>query len=262
MSSDGVKTRQIIELLKARHPGPEWAHFVELSNGTGAMAHRLIDFYAFNLYPSKRYLRIAYEIKVTRADFARELADPMKREPAEALADECYFATPKGLIRPDEVPEGWGLIEIVANGLRVSKRAQQRNVSAMPVSFVASIARRSTDQTATVLPPAFWLIAGQEVDIDTLRQAASDEVKKEVEAQIKNAVRNARVEEKERYKNASQIMDMVVAKLGHSMSYPDVFAKWLDNQHTQLDPFVRRNLAQVAQMIGTVLEKDKRGSSE
>lgn len=255
MSNDSLKTRKIIELLKNRHPGPEWAHFVELGTATGAVRNRLIDFYAFNLYPSKRHLKIAYEIKVSRADFALELSNPVKREPAEALADECYFVVPSGLIRPDETPEGWGLVEVVANGLRVVKRAQQRNVASLPIAFVASIARRSTD-SGSPLPPAFWLVAGQEVDLDKLREVASDEIRKDVEAQIRKAAHDAREIERGSHRDAIELENIIYRKLGSNMTDPKVFTAWLDNQALRLDPFTKASLARVNEMIVKILDKE------
>jgi len=54
--------------------------------------------------------RTAYEIKISREDFQRELADPEKRRRAMRIADFFFFAVPEGLVQPDEVPEECGLI--------------------------------------------------------------------------------------------------------------------------------------------------------
>ena len=157
-----VKTRQVIELLKERHQGMEWASFVELNVETGRSSSRL-DFFAMNCWPSKRFRTVAYEIKVTRADFARELKHPDKRVPAEELGNECFFVMPAGLAKVDEIPEGWGLIEVIANGLRIKKHARQREIGPFPLSFMASIARRSKDD-GPLLPKPYWLHAGKELD--------------------------------------------------------------------------------------------------
>lgn len=53
---------------------------------------------------------IAYEVKVSRADFCNELKDPSKRGAVMANSTEFYFVTPTDLIQPEEVPEGCGLI--------------------------------------------------------------------------------------------------------------------------------------------------------
>lgn len=55
------KTRVILELLRYRHESPEWATFIELPTGTGANGGRRIDFFAFNLWPSKRVVHALME---------------------------------------------------------------------------------------------------------------------------------------------------------------------------------------------------------
>lgn len=51
------------------------------------------------------------EVKVSRSDF---LADKKKRFrifEEQGMGDRRYMATPPGLIKPEELPEGWGLLE-------------------------------------------------------------------------------------------------------------------------------------------------------
>lgn len=54
--------------------------------------------------------RVAIEVKVSRADFRHET--DVKRAPAEATAHRCVYAAPVGVIPADELPAGWGLIEV------------------------------------------------------------------------------------------------------------------------------------------------------
>lgn len=58
---------------------------------------------------SPRHERIALEVKVTRADFKRDTDE--KRAAWFAVADRFAYVTPRGLITPEEVPPGCGLIE-------------------------------------------------------------------------------------------------------------------------------------------------------
>jgi hypothetical protein len=138
-----------------------------------------LDLFAFNTWPSKRFLKIAYEIKVSRSDFARELGDPLKRTWAVEVADECYFATPSGMIQADEVPEGWGLIEMGKSKLRIKKRAKQRHVETLPIGFVAMLARRSSDKPP-VFPDLIWLLAGQELTEEALEKAIAIRVGRKI----------------------------------------------------------------------------------
>lgn len=258
---DTTETRKIIELLKHRHAGSEWATFVELNAGTGSYGGQRIDLYAFNMFPSKNYLRVAYEVKVSRADFARELEKPKKREFAEKLANECYFAMPAGMVRPDEIPEGWGLIEAVKNGLRVKKRAQQRKIGDPPLHFVASMARRSSDSDPE-LPAAVWSVAGQEVDLKTLKQIATDEVMKKVDRLVFEAANEARQKEREQGKDARLLEQIIRDQLGWQYGKPEAFREWLKKQELALPRDIRFHLESISQrmddvkkQISKVLEK-------
>lgn len=56
-----------------------------------------------------RHERIALEVKVTRADFKRDTDE--KRAAWFAVADRFAYVTPVGLIKPEELPAGCGLME-------------------------------------------------------------------------------------------------------------------------------------------------------
>ena len=81
--------------------------------GYGAgRTERYLDFWVLCCYPSERHARTTYEIKVSRGDFRKEIKDPMKRRMGLALSNYFYFITPPLLVKPEEVPEDCGLIEV------------------------------------------------------------------------------------------------------------------------------------------------------
>lgn len=100
-----------------------------------------VDALAVRLYNSGPPL-IAYEIKVERGDFLAEIRNPDKRLEAMEVAAAYYLAAPTGLIAPEEVPEGCGLVE-VSLGPRggayptVVVAAPERPVTTLPLQFVA-----------------------------------------------------------------------------------------------------------------------------
>lgn len=67
--------------------------------------------------------RTAVEVKVSRADFARE--SDAKRDPWRRITNRFVYATPVGLLNPPEIPEGCGLWEIADDG-RVYVRVRAR----------------------------------------------------------------------------------------------------------------------------------------
>jgi hypothetical protein len=58
---------------------------------------------------SPRHERIALEVKVTRADFKRDTDE--KRAAWFGVSDRFAYVTPIGLIKPEELPAGCGLME-------------------------------------------------------------------------------------------------------------------------------------------------------
>lgn len=61
---------------------------------------------------------ILIECKASRSDF---LADKHKRYRrfSESMGDQRYYLAPKGTIKSEELPEGWGLLVPSGNGVRI-----------------------------------------------------------------------------------------------------------------------------------------------
>ena len=90
---------------------------------------RKIDIYAIGLW-SKAPGPIAIEVKVSRADFKKELEDPYKRLSAMLRSRRFYFAAPVGLISVAELPPHTGLIEVDSTGnVMISKQTPLRRIS-------------------------------------------------------------------------------------------------------------------------------------
>lgn len=160
---------RITDMLRDRHSGREWAFFAEMRNATGFPRQvRTFDAWAMNTWPSKGYRTLGYEIKVSRSDFLHELEDPTKRAALEKVAGECYFATPAGLLRPDEVPEGWGLIVAGDSGFRVMRAPMQRQVE-LSIHFVAALLRRASDPENPMPAITAWEFAGRPLTMEGLR---------------------------------------------------------------------------------------------
>ncbi len=66
--------------------------------------------------------RTAIEVKISRADFLRETEE--KRRPWRKITNRFVYATPAGLLRPEEIPDGCGLWEADGNAVRIVKRAR------------------------------------------------------------------------------------------------------------------------------------------
>lgn len=153
---EGYTARQIVEILRDKHPKSAWVFVGELrlSSGYGNIGYDLpghqfriggdqrIDAFAMHCWPSKKFKRIGYEIKVDRQDFLNELKHPDKRLAAELFTNLTYFVAPVGIIKPEEVPDGWGLIEVQGDMTQIVSEAIWRDAGhQLPLSFVASLGR-------------------------------------------------------------------------------------------------------------------------
>ena len=54
---------------------------------------------------------VLVESKVSRADFLADRSKPFRRKPEAGVGCERYYLAPSGLIRTEELPPGWGLLE-------------------------------------------------------------------------------------------------------------------------------------------------------
>ena len=141
MTADEIKA-----ILQKRHSSLlRWICVTELPTTTGIYAPlRIIDVFAMALIPSMNYERIAYEVKVSRADWLSELRNPIKRARAVALCNRFFFVLANGIYRKGDLPKGpCGILEITPEKkIKLVRRAKRRKVKPMPVGFIAALARR------------------------------------------------------------------------------------------------------------------------
>ncbi|MDR3764406.1 MAG: hypothetical protein P4M01_09950 [Acidobacteriota bacterium] len=69
---------------------------------------------------------ILIECKVSRADFLADAAKPWRKDPSIALGNERLFAAPAGMLKVEELPKGWGLLEADGRGLKPVKRGLRK----------------------------------------------------------------------------------------------------------------------------------------
>lgn len=71
---------------------------------------------------------ILVECKVSRSDFARDKKKVGHALPDWGMGEKRYYMTPPGLLSPDELPYGWGLLEVRDRSVRVVKEAESRTI--------------------------------------------------------------------------------------------------------------------------------------
>jgi hypothetical protein len=86
--------------------------FREVPVATGTQENiRRLDAWRIEAWPSKGFARHAFEVKVSRADWLRELKDPRKRRPMLRFANSVYVVANPGVVKLDELPPELGLLE-------------------------------------------------------------------------------------------------------------------------------------------------------
>jgi hypothetical protein len=101
---------------------------------------------------------VVVECKVARGDFLADRAKPWRTNPDIALGCERFYLSPRGVIRVEELPRGWGLLEyhdrrvtVLAKPARQSQRSAEGLMNEMNL-LLASLRRvevRIEPQTIT-----------------------------------------------------------------------------------------------------------------
>lgn len=68
---------------------------------------------------------VVIECKVSRADFLIDAAKPWRLNPDSALGCERYYLAPAGLVTCEELPEGWGLLEIRGREISITQKSKK-----------------------------------------------------------------------------------------------------------------------------------------
>ena len=95
----------------------------EVANGTSWDAGRWIDVAVFQMWKTKGLTRAAFEIKVTRHDFLRELAQPDKHQWVQESFHEFWFVAPEDIIQVEELPVGAGFMYPRGDKLCIKRHA-------------------------------------------------------------------------------------------------------------------------------------------
>ena len=218
-------TSAIVGALHARHPSNEWACFGEFTIHPGLGAGR-VDFYAISAWPSDGFSAVAYEIKASRSDFLHELDQPGKRAAAWDFSNQAWFATPPGVVRDGEVPEGWGHLVMSDSGRLTRKvAAQQRVVAEWPQDVVAAIARAAAKvANGGYKPPALWKAMGRDLTCEQLVALAEEVGSHEIRAQ-RSALR-ADVRSADEVEQLKELQRTVATLCGVRAMTPHGFRAW------------------------------------
>lgn len=107
----------LLAALRKRHTAHgnggagRYAFLTHVRTGAG-WDQQEIDAVAVALWPSEHYDIHAFEVKCSRTDWLREICpNTYKSKRARQLCDTFSIVAPKRLVRAEELPSGWGLLE-------------------------------------------------------------------------------------------------------------------------------------------------------
>jgi hypothetical protein len=70
---------------------------------------------------------VLVECKVSRADFLVDHEKPFRVKPEKGVGSERFYLTPPGLVKTEELPTGWGLLQLDAGRIQMT-RASVKNL--------------------------------------------------------------------------------------------------------------------------------------
>lgn len=156
MSTVTLGAAELRQRLHKTFPAPAWAVLEEVPNATGGRANRSADAVAVSLWPSRGIYLHGFEIKAHRSDWLRELKNPKK---ADAIARFCRYwsvVAADGVVRSDELPETWGLLERgPSKDLTWVRRGREMDAEPPTIHFLAALLRRVGEAQEAIRRRAF-----------------------------------------------------------------------------------------------------------
>ncbi len=140
--------RNVIDALHARYAKASHGQSIrfavaeQVRSSASFDARRVCDFMAQDLWHTGELALHGHEVKVSRSDWLRELADPSKAEAFRRYCDRWWLVvSDRAIVKPGELPAGWGLMELSGSALRVVKGAPKLTPEPLSVTFRAALLR-------------------------------------------------------------------------------------------------------------------------
>ena len=181
-----MTTYEINQFLRQRFSPKEWALFFEVVEGIGHTKSRC-DAVAVGYAPCNWGKIIGFEIKASRSDWKNELSQPKKNEFWFNTCSEFYLVAEQyfdkswkregysaGVVKIEELPEGWGLINprLLRNNI-VKKAAEKEAKLTMSLMLhllrSASFCREKLDSIVSI---AQWK------NIYTIKEKTNEELRR------------------------------------------------------------------------------------
>jgi len=213
-----MKAEVIEAVLAERYKGRGWACFFQFMPMTSfESVLNKIDLVAVGLW-HKHDKIIAFEIKVKRSDFLKDLKDFKKKHRfALRISDEFYYVCPWGLIDKKEVPEDAGLMYVnKGNMIKIVKPALVRIIQSIPFQLFQGFAREFGNTVNHTKIPVKYL--GKDMTQDDLMALVEKKREWDFESNVEKKAKEM-AEEKEEKKGGR---DLFVNKVKSMCSFYDM----------------------------------------
>lgn len=171
--------------------GEQYSVLFEVRNGTAWRANRSVDAVVMGLWPSLGMELWGMEVKVSRHDWKRELANPEKASDVFGYFDRWFLVAPENIVGTGELPEPWGWFVPEGGRLRQMRPATKNTeVKAVDRHFLGALLRQTArHDDAFVQARVEMALAEQrrqhEAEIDRRALERQGDLKKDAEAWIK-----------------------------------------------------------------------------
>lgn len=172
-----INTPALQAMLAEKYPRDRYALFFDVPDNVGTNQQRRADAIAIGCWRSVGHLIDGFELKISRADWLREVASVTKADPFVERCDRWWLVTGSTAIaKAEEIPACWGWMAVTKGGLRVQKpapRLPQPDVDRVHRLFMVGILRKlQADMTKTP-------------EVAQMLEAASKKREEEIEWRIK-----------------------------------------------------------------------------
>jgi hypothetical protein len=155
----------VLDGLRELYPAPNWALVPEVRAGIGASTDlevlRAADAIAVHLWPAASaaadgWRLHGFEIRVSRSEWLREIAQPVKSGPLKLFCAAWYVVVPSPwkhiVVERRELPDRWGLIEIDAGAPRIVVPAIERIAEPPTSAFLRALLRAAVREPQRIDP--------------------------------------------------------------------------------------------------------------
>lgn len=151
-----MKAEDIVKLIRRKYPPnrpngfQKYVVLEQVPDGTGMYQGHWIDAVVFDLWPSKGLVRSAFEIKVSRSDFLREMQNPLKYKWVMECFHEFWFVAPQNVIQLPELPPNVGWMYPRGGRLAIKRHAVQNPEPKLDNILLAAFMRAAAKEISRV----------------------------------------------------------------------------------------------------------------